>query len=87
MQIEPESENTIVIEKLSKRYQIEETSVEVLKEINLTVQKGQFVAIYGPSGAGKTTLLNIISSIDKPTSGKISVFNQELTNQNEDILA
>lgn len=87
MQIEPESENTIVIEKLSKRYQIEETSVEVLREINLTVQKGQFVAIYGPSGAGKTTLLNIISSIDKPTSGKISVFNQELTNQNEDILA
>lgn len=87
MQIEPESEIAIVTEKLCKRYQIEETSVEVLKEINLTVQKGQFVAIYGPSGAGKTTLLNLISSIDKPTSGKIRVFNQDLTNQNEDVLA
>ena len=66
---------------------MEDTSVEVLKDINLTVQNGQFVAIYGPSGAGKTTLLNMISGIDKPTSGKITVFDQDLTQQNEDVLA
>jgi putative ABC transport system ATP-binding protein len=82
-----ESEPVIIADELCKAYKIEDTTVDVLKRINLTVQKGQFVAIYGPSGAGKTTLLNMISCIDKPTSGKISVFQQELTEQNEDVLA
>jgi putative ABC transport system ATP-binding protein len=78
----------VVATKLCKAYPMDENvSVEVLKEVNLRVQKGQFVAIYGPSGAGKTTLLNMISGIDKPTSGKIVVFDQDLTEQNEDVLA
>lgn len=72
---------------LCKAYQIEDTSVDVLKEINLTVNEGQFVAVYGPSGAGKSTLLNMIGGIDKPTSGKITVFDLDLAAQNEDILA
>ncbi len=72
---------------LCKAYPIEDTAIEVLKDINLLVQKGQFAAIYGPSGAGKTTLLNMISGIDKPTSGKIIVFDQDLADQNEDVLA
>ncbi len=87
MLTEPESEPVIITNELCKAYKIEDLTVDVLKRINLTVQKGQFVAIYGPSGAGKTTLLNLISCIDKPTSGKISVFQQELTEQNEDVLA
>jgi putative ABC transport system ATP-binding protein len=87
MLTEHESELVIIAEELCKAYKIEDTTVDVLKRINLTVQKGQFVAIFGPSGAGKTTLLNLISCIDKPTSGKISVFQQELTEQNEDVLA
>ena len=87
MLTEHESEPVIIANELCKTYKIEDTPVDVLKRINLTVQKGQFVAIYGPSGAGKTTLLNLISCIDKPTSGKISVFQQELTEQNEDVLA
>ena len=73
--------------KLCKTYQIEDSSIDVLKEINLAVQKGQFVAIYGPSGAGKTTLLNMVSGIDKPTGGKITVFGLDLAKQNEDVLA
>jgi putative ABC transport system ATP-binding protein len=87
MHTESESEPVIITDELCKAYKIEDTTVDVLKRINLTIQKGQFVAIYGPSGAGKTTLLNMISCIDKPTSGKISVFQQELTEQNEDVLA
>ncbi len=66
---------------------MEDTQVEVLKDINLTVNQGQFVAIYGPSGAGKTTLLNIIGGIDKPTSGTLSVFDQDLTAQTENQLS
>ena len=72
---------------LCKAYEIEDSSIDVLQDINLTVQQGQFVAIYGPSGAGKTTLLNLISGIDKPTTGKISVFGADLDEQDEDFLA
>ena len=85
MQIEPQP--VVIISDLHKSYYIEEVSIAVLKNINLVVQEGQFIAIYGPSGAGKTTLLNIISGIDKPTSGEILVFNQNLTKQNEDELS
>lgn len=48
-------------------------SLEVLKEIDLHIQKGQIVSIVGPSGAGKTTLLQIIGTLDKPNSGSIIV--------------
>lgn len=87
MQIEEPLKPAICAIDLCKEYQIEDACVDVLKKINLTVQKGQFVAIYGPSGAGKTTLLNLISGIDKPTTGKIYVFGQNIAEQNEDALA
>ena len=85
--MEPEPQPVIIATVLCKAYQVEETTVEVLKDVNLTVHKGQFAAIYGPSGAGKTTLLNMISGIDKPTSGKITVFGADLAEQDEDFLA
>jgi len=72
---------------LSKIYQIGDVNIEALKDINLKVQKGEFIVISGPSGAGKTTLLNIIGGIDKPTSGKILVFTHDLTVADEDFLA
>ncbi len=81
--------NSPVISAISlcKAYQIEDLEVPVLKDINLTIEAGQFIALSGPSGSGKTTLLNIISGIDKPTTGKILVFDQDLAEQNEDVLA
>jgi putative ABC transport system ATP-binding protein len=72
---------------LCKAYQVADVEVKVLKDVNLNVARGEFVAIYGPSGAGKTTLLNIISGIDKLTSGKVVVLGQDLTIQDEDFLA
>jgi putative ABC transport system ATP-binding protein len=83
----PELKPVLVVDHICKAYQLEDTLVEVLKDINFTVLKGQFVAIYGPSGAGKTTLLNLVSGIDKPTTGKIAVFDLDLAEQNEDVLA
>jgi putative ABC transport system ATP-binding protein len=72
---------------LCKAYHMGDVEVEVLKDVSLDVAVGEFVVICGPSGAGKTTLLNIISGIDKPTSGKIIVFGQDLTDKDEDFLA
>jgi putative ABC transport system ATP-binding protein len=72
---------------LCKTYQMGEAEVEVLKDLNLNIAEGEFVAVCGPSGSGKTTLLNIISGIDRPTSGKIIVFDEDLTEKDEDFLA
>lgn len=44
-----------------------------LKDINLSIEKGEFVGIMGPSGSGKTTLLNVISTIDPPSSGEVLI--------------
>jgi len=72
---------------LCKVYQIGDSEVEVLRDVTLNIATGKFIAICGPSGSGKTTLLNMISGIDKPTSGKIIVFGEDLTEKNEDFLA
>lgn len=74
-------------QSLGKTYQIGNESLEVLKDVTFSIPKAQFIVVSGPSGSGKTTLLNIIGGIDKPTSGKIFVFNQDLTTQNEDALS
>gem|GEM_PF-4885181 len=55
---------------ISKQYNIGESVVHALKEINLVIQKGEFVSVWGPSGSGKTTLLNLIGAIDDPTAGQ-----------------
>ena len=72
---------------LSKTYQTGDIKVEVLKDLNLKIEKGEFAVICGASGSGKTTLLNIIGGIDKPTSGEIIVFGEELSLKDEDFLS
>jgi putative ABC transport system ATP-binding protein len=81
------SELVVATDSLNKTYMLGDAEVEVLKGILLKVTRGEFVAICGPSGSGKTTLLNIISRIDKPTSGRILVLGQDLTVQDENFLA
>jgi ABC-type lipoprotein export system ATPase subunit len=56
---------------LNKTYFLENETIEVLKNTNLSVKKGSFVVISGPSGSGKSTLLNILGSLDRPTKGRV----------------
>ena len=72
---------------LGRAYEIGGEKLEVLKGITFSIPKARFVVLSGASGSGKTTLLNIIGGIDKPTTGKIFVNNQDLTSQNEDELS
>ena len=73
--------------ELVKEYPQGETSLKVLKGINLKVQEGDFMAIMGPSGSGKSTLLNMIGALDKPTSGKVLIRGVDLSTLNDNELA
>jgi putative ABC transport system ATP-binding protein len=77
----------VLTSRLGKIYEAFETKIEVLKDLDLEVKEAEFTVISGPSGSGKTTLLNMISGIDKPTSGSIFVFDDDLTTKDEDFLA
>ena len=68
--------NILKVSNLSKIYGSKVIS-NALKDINFSIEDGEFVGIMGPSGSGKTTLLNLISTIDKPTSGKIILADKE----------
>ena len=77
----------IQVSSLFKNYEIGEVKIEVFQDVNLTVKRGELAVVDGPSGSGKTTLLNILGGIDKPTSGKISIFGEEITEKDEDSLS
>ena len=66
------------VENLEKSYGKGEAKVDALKNINLSINKGEFVAIVGPSGSGKSTLLHLIGGVDKPTKGKVYINNVDI---------
>jgi putative ABC transport system ATP-binding protein len=65
--------------KLCKSFNLGNNEVEVLKDIDLQINKGEFVSIMGPSGSGKSTLLYLIGGLDEPTSGNITINSKELS--------
>ena len=75
------------VENLTKTYGKGETSVTALNNVSFTVNKGEFVAIIGPSGTGKSTLLHIIGGVDYPSSGKVFVEDTDIYSLDESQLA
>lgn len=77
----------IDVRNVSRHYVRGSDDVHALDDVTLQIGSGQFVALMGPSGSGKSTLLNLISGIDRPSSGNVVVSGQELDKLSEDQLA
>ncbi|SKC86472.1 ABC transporter ATP-binding protein [Maledivibacter halophilus] len=75
--------NVLVARNLKKVYGSRGNIYPALDDINLEIKEGEFVGIMGPSGAGKTTLLNVVSTIDRPTSGTITIDDEDIVKMNE----
>ena len=77
----------IEFQKVSRIYQVGDHEQKALDNIDLSIEEGKFIVILGPSGAGKSTLLNMLGGLDSPTSGKILVMGNDISNLDNDELA
>lgn len=80
-------EKIVELKNVSKTYKIGESEFKALKNIDLELDKGEFVVILGPSGAGKSTLLNLIGGMDTPTEGSIKIDGEEISKYTESKLS
>jgi len=80
--------NTIIkLEDVWKRYEIGETGLNVLRDINLEIKEGEFVSITGSSGSGKSTLIHIMGTLDSPSWGKVYLKERSILRMGENSLA
>jgi putative ABC transport system ATP-binding protein len=77
----------IDIKNLRKRFTVGDSEVEILKDVSMHVQSGEFVSVIGPSGSGKSTLLNMFTGIDRPTEGSVTVAGARIDRMSEGQLA
>lgn len=80
-------EQGIALENVTKVYPMGRRNYQALGGVSLSIEPGEFVAIVGPSGSGKSTILNVMTGIDKPTSGKIAVGGKDIGKLSENELA
>jgi putative ABC transport system ATP-binding protein len=77
----------IELKDLDKVYKTGKLEYQALKKINLNIEEGELTAIVGPSGCGKSTMLNMITGIDRPTSGSVTIGGERIDKMKEDKLA
>ena len=74
----PVTNALVALEGICRRYQVGDSMVSALEDVDLTIRAGEFTVILGPSGSGKTTLLNMIGALDSPTDGRILVAGHDI---------
>ena len=77
------SEYVLIAEQVSKRFNEDAQAVEVLNNVNLSIGRGEFVAIVGSSGSGKSTLLHLLGGLDTPSSGSVMIQGQPLSRMDD----
>ena len=77
----------IVCENISKIYRVGDIEVQALREIDLTIDRGEFLAVMGASGSGKSTLMNILGCLDQPTRGRYLLDGMDVGTAKQDVLA
>ena len=82
-----QAEPVIELISLCKSYQVGDLEVPILRSIDLSVKKGEFVAIMGPSGSGKSTLMNMIGCLDRPTCGLVLIMGKDISQITDEELA
>ncbi len=80
------SEILIKAEKITKAYRLPAEEIKAVKDVDLEIRSGEFVAIMGPSGSGKTTLLDILGCLDKISSGRLQIMGKDVSRVNENSL-
>jgi len=75
------------IERLSKTYRIGDLEVPALRDVDLSIEQGQYAAIMGPSGSGKSTLLNLLGCLDQPSSGRYMLGGSDVSQMKDDELS
>lgn len=80
-------ENIIELKNLWRTYELGAEPVHALQGLDLTIGKGEYVAIMGTSGSGKSTLMNIVGCLDKPSSGQYILHGEDISNRSDDELA
>ena len=84
---EPKNVQVIVVEDLSKVYQLGDVELRALDHVNLKVERGEFLCIMGASGSGKSTLMNILGCLDRPTTGRYTLDGREVSRLGRSALA
>jgi len=79
--------SVITIKELNKTYKNGSVEVHALKDVNLEIQHGEFIAVMGQSGSGKSTLMNILGCLDRPTSGEYLLEGINIKGQSQDELS
>lgn len=80
-------DNIITIENIAKIYQVGSEEVHALKDVSLSINKNEYVAIMGPSGSGKSTLMNILGCLDTPSKGLYQLSGKNVSDMNDNELA
>src|SRR3954452_13801026 len=80
------TQRVVAAESLTRRYGEGETAVDALRGVNMSVMSGELSAVMGPSGSGKSTLMHILAGLDRPTSGRVEVAGQDITQMNDNEL-